>query len=227
MNIEAFSKMNKLINYYDELFMPSIYQYAFEGKLVKNSDGTNYGVSVDSSIKKENGKYIDVSDELKKDVSKEIPFEVPETHKWFRLGDLVKFRPTKKTENGNQIIINTNYLRKKGTTNYASSGKFVYKGEIIMLMDGSNSGEMFEVPIDGYLGSTFSVLQIESECEEYITLFIKMNKHILSGNKRGAAIPHLDKKLFNSLLIPLPPLKEQKEIVKKIKEIEDIINEVK
>ncbi|WP_270986238.1 restriction endonuclease subunit S, partial [Campylobacter upsaliensis] len=41
-------------------------------------------------------------------------------------------------------------------------------------------------------------------------------KDFFKGNKKGAAIPHLDRKLFTNLSIPLPPLCEQQEIVKKL-----------
>lgn len=195
--------------------------------MLSNIYSDDYGVDVESSIIREGDKYFEVINEEKADITSDILFDVPSNYKWFRLGDLVKFRTTKKSDMGEQIIINTNYLRKKGIVDYANNGKFVCKGEMVILMDGSNSGELFEVPIDGYLGSTFSVLEIESDYKEYILKFIRMSKNILSGNKRGAAIPHLDKKLFNSLLIPLPPVDEQKEIVRKIKKIESVINEVR
>ncbi|TLE15919.1 hypothetical protein LS72_005005 [Helicobacter apodemus] len=44
-------------------------------------------------------------------------------------------------------------------------------------------------------------------------IFYFTTKDFFKGNKRGAAIPHLDRNLFFNLEIPLPPLAEQKEIV--------------
>ncbi|EPO1980137.1 restriction endonuclease subunit S [Campylobacter upsaliensis] len=37
-------------------------------------------------------------------------------------------------------------------------------------------------------------------------------KTFLKATKKGAAIPHLDRKLFTNLSIPLPPLQEQEHI---------------
>ncbi|WP_317324308.1 restriction endonuclease subunit S [Leyella lascolaii] len=44
-------------------------------------------------------------------------------------------------------------------------------------------------------------------------------KELLRKSKRGAAIPHLNKEIFYSLIIGIPPYQEQMRIVNRINEI--------
>ena len=54
---------------------------------------------------------------------------------------------------------------------------------------------------------------------QYVLYFIQFYKDLLRNSKKGAAIPHLNKELFYSLFIGLPPLAEQLRIVEKIEEL--------
>lgn len=108
-------------------------------------------------------------------------------------------------------------MRGKSTGNIVEQGKFVKKDDNIILVDGENSGEVFTVPQDGYMGSTFKQLWISSSMyKPFVLSFIRFYKDILRNSKRGAAIPHLNKDLFNNLLVGIPPLEEQKRIMQKI-----------
>ena len=91
------------------------------------------------------------------------------------------------------------------------------KGDNIILVDGENSGEVFTVPCDGYMGSTFKQLWVSREMYlPYVLYFIQFYKDRLRNSKKGAAIPHLNKDIFYNLLIGIPPCKEQIQISKKI-----------
>lgn len=64
------------------------------------------------------------------------------------------------------------------------------------------------------MGSTFKLLRQSSlMSEDYIQLIFELYRDLYKNNKKGAAIPHLDKELFKTLLIPIPPVKEQNRIV--------------
>ena len=54
---------------------------------------------------------------------------------------------------------------------------------------------------------------------QYVLYFIQFYKDLLRNSKKGAAIPHLNKELFYSLLIGIPPLSEQQRIVNTIQNI--------
>ena len=85
---------------------------------------------------------------------------------------------------------------------------------LLILVDGENSGEVFRTPIDGYQGSTFKLLSINYDMNtEYVLQVINLHRTILRENKVGSAIPHLNKKLFKAIEVPIPPYKEQQRIV--------------
>ena len=107
-------------------------------------------------------------------------------------------------------------MRGKSSGTNIEQGRLVYKDDNIILVDGENSGEVFIVPQDGYMGSTFKQLWISSSLyKAYVLAFIQFYKETLRNSKRGAAIPHLNKDLFYGLIIGIPPLQEQRRIVQK------------
>ena len=112
-----------------------------------------------------------------------------------------------------------------GSFTMKQSGKHIKQGTTLILVDGENSGEVFRTPIDGYQGSTLKILNINKNVNsKYILLFIKLNQKTLRENKVGSAIPHLNKKMFRELTIPIPPYQEQLRIVSKIEEVFKAIN---
>ena len=120
----------------------------------------------------------------------------------------------------NGICLDAKYLRGKSSANIIVKGKYVHAGENIILVDGENSGEVFTVPQDGYMGSTFKQLWLSSIMwKPYVLAFILFYKEELRNSKRGAARPHLNKALFYNLPIGIPPLPEQQRITKRISEL--------
>ena len=125
---------------------------------------------------------------------------------------------------GKQCLLDARYLRGKSSGNIVEQGKLVHKGDNIMLVDGENSGEVFIVPQDGYMGSMFKQLWISSSMyEPYVLAFIQFYKETLRNSKKGAAIPHLNKELFYDLIIGIPPQQKQKIIVQKIKQLMQLL----
>ena len=123
-------------------------------------------------------------------------------------------------QTGSQVRLDAKYLRGKSSSTYIQEGKFVEKGDNIILVDGENSGEVFTAPIDGYMGSTFKQLWI-SKCLylPYVLDFIRFYKDELRNSKKGAAIPHLNKDIFKNLVIGIPPYDEQVRIVNMLNSI--------
>ena len=148
----------------------------------------------------------------------ELPFDFPSTWSIARLNAVCQLTDGLKTI-GKQCLLDAKYLRGKSSETIVEQGKLVYKGDNIMLVDGENSGEVFFVPQDGYMGSTFKQLWISSSMyEPYVLAFIQFYKETLRNSKKGAAIPHLNKELFYGLIIGIPPLQEQRRIVQKLEQ---------
>ena len=123
------------------------------------------------------------------------------------------------------------YIDVKGlrTGNYVSkqSGKYVPADTTLIIVDGENSGEVFHTPVEGYQGSTMKVLDINSEMNaQYVLYFVKLYQKILRENKVGSAIPHLNKKMFRELVIPVPPLEEQERIIRAIQQYYCILDNI-
>jgi type I restriction enzyme S subunit len=153
----------------------------------------------------------------------ELPLDFPSSWSLARLNAVCQLTDGLKTT-GKQCLLDAKYLRGKSSETIVEQGKLVYKGDNIMLVDGENSGEVFIVPQDGYMGSTFKQLWISSSMyEPYVLAFIQFYKETLRNSKKGAAIPHLNKELFYGLIIGIPPLQEQRRIVQKLEQSSQLL----
>ena len=203
----------------------SILQLAIQGKLVEQrpEDGTAeelYEQIQEEKQKLRQEKKIKKQKALPEITEDEIPFDIPDSWKWVRGGNIYCLLDGVKTEGIEYPYLEAKYLRGKVEPRINNSGKFACKGTVVVLVDGENSGELFTLQEDGYMGSTFKILYIpESVYKPYVLNFIDFHRQELRNNKRGAAIPHLNKDLFFGLMLPLPPLAEQKRIVAKIEEL--------
>jgi len=110
--------------------------------------------------------------------------------------------------------LDVKYLRGERDFKTLTNGRYVVANSLLILVDGENSGEVFRTQIEGYQGSTFKQLHININMfAEYILHVINLHRKALRENKVGSAIPHLDKKLFKAIEVPVPPYKEQVRIV--------------
>ena len=237
---KAQDKLNKLNEELSYTIRKSILQEAIQGKLVPQIAEEGTAQELLEQIKTEKQKLVKEG-KLKKstlatsvifrgDDNKyyeqigseiteiDLPFEFPSSWSIARLNAVCQLTDGLKTT-GKQCLLDAKYLRGKSSETIVEHGKFVYKGDNIMLVDGENSGEVFIVPQDGYMGSTFKQLWISSSMyEPYILAFIQFYKETLRNSKKGAAIPHLNKELFYGLIIGIPPLQEQRRVVQKIEQ---------
>ncbi len=149
----------------------------------------------------------------------ESDFVFPDTWVVVRLADICRLTDGEKKQ-GEYVCLDAKFLRGKSIGDKVDKGKFVAKGDTIILVDGENSGEVFTTPCDGYMGSTFKRLWVSGEMFlPYVLPFIQLYKDHLRNSKKGAAIPHLNKDIFYNLLIGIPPKQEQQRISAKIEEL--------
>ncbi len=226
-------KLLSLDKHFADNLPKSILQHAVEGKLVQQDIQDEPASILYDKIVKEKENLINQG-QIKKEkpippvTDDEIPYNIPESWKWVRLGEVCNLINGNKTTNINLPLLNAKYLRTRQEKQIYNEGIKVNKNDYIILVDGENSGEVFKAFEDGILGSTFKILNINSNIfENYILHILYFYKNTFKKQKKGAAIPHLDKELFKNILIPLPPLKEQERIVKKVDELLTYYNKLK
>ncbi len=61
---------------------------------------------------------------------------------------------------------------------------------------------------------------------DYVLQVINLHRKTLRENKVGSAIPHLNKKLFKAINVPIPPYEEQKRIVNAINQTFTILDKI-
>lgn len=133
------------------------------------------------------------------------------------MGMLCSLSDGEKQTDVERINLDVKYLRGERDAKTLTAGKFTPANSLLILVDGENSGEVFRTPIEGYQGSTFKRLSIKNDMNtDYVLQVINLHRKILRENKVGSAIPHLNKKLFKEIEVPIPPYKEQQRIVEAI-----------
>ena len=217
-NQNAQDRLNAEIN---EKLKKSILQEAIQGKLVPQFVEEGTAQELLEQIKQEKQKLVKEGKQKKsaltdsvifkgddnkyyeqingQAVQIECDYDFPYSWSPARLSSICSLIDGEKKE-GQQLCLDAKFLRGKSAGEYQQRGKFVHKGDNIILVDGENSGEVFTVPCDGYMGSTFKQLWVSSAMHlPYVLNFILFYKELLRKSKRGAAIPHLNKEIFYSL----------------------------
>ena len=230
----------------DEL-RKSILQLAIQGKLVKQNPDDEPASELVKKIYEEKKKLV-AEGKIKKDKNESyifkgddncyyekigcssakllenMPFELPNGWIWIRQSNLCWLDNGNKTQSGELPYLEAKVIRQNKPDKYQTSGVVVDSNFKLILVDGENSGEIFTPPFQGYMGSTFKILDVTLEIDfQYLLLIFELNLDLYRNSKTGAAIPHLNKKLFKENLIALPPLNEQQRIVKKLSEFDPLL----
>ena len=235
---KAQERHNLLNSSLNDVIRKSILQEAIQGKLVPQDPSDEPASILLQCIRDEKQRLVKGGKLKKKDVidstifrgddnryyerinkevvEVELPCDYPNSWCVVRLKDICQLIDGVKM-NGKGICLDAKYLRGKSSPTYIDKGRFVRANGNIILVDGENSGEVFTVPEDGYMGSTFKQLWLSTAMyKPYMLAFILFYKEALRNSKRGAAIPHLNKELFYNLPIGIPPYQEQERIAQRI-----------
>ena len=153
-----------------------------------------------------------------------------------KLGDISSLIKGKKPNifvtKSSKPYLTAKVVRKTEEPKYApedcTTSIWVEKEDIVIIMDGSNSGEMF-TGLEGALASTMGIVKYPKELlsPKFLLYFLITHRDRFTKSRTGAAIPHLNKEEFENLQIPIPSLKDQQRIVKIIDESFESIANVK
>ena len=137
-----------------------------------------------------------------------------------------------KEENGCLPYLSPDYLRNiSQPESYAQPDSklvVVNEGEVIVLWDGSNAGEIL-ISKKGILASTMTLLEFdENEIDKnYFGYSFQQLEYILKSKTAGSGIPHADKGVINKLNFYKPSLPEQVSIANILSKVDEAIESVK
>lgn len=228
---KAYSEVEELNKKFPEDMQKSILQYAIQGKLVEQREEEGTAEELYQEIQDEKKRLIEEG-KIKKtkalpEISEdEIPFDIPESWKWVRLGDVIKLTSGQDmtsseyndTSNGIPYltgasnIINGELIINRWTPHPKA---LAVRGDILLTCKGTVGKTVIldqeEVHIARQL---MSIRPIQSDAK-YIQYFLNSYVNVLKV-KAKSMIPGIERKDVLQAPFPLPPLNEQKRIVEKI-----------
>ena len=231
----------------------SILQLAIQGKLVPQIPEEGTGEELFLQIQAEKQALIKAGiikkEKLLPEITEdEIPFDIPETWRWIKLGKLVRviggvsYKKGDVRKSGIRILRGGNIQSMKVLTDeddvflpheYKDDEKQVRVGDILIVAStGSKTviGKAGYVDIempDTMIGAFLRICRpVYSEIIEYLRCLFDSEfyrKHIRDLSQ-GTNINNVKESYITEFVIPLPPLAEQKRIVAKIEELLPLID---
>ena len=248
---------NKLNSEIKEKLRKSILQEAIQGKLVPQiaSEGTaqelleqikteKLKLVKEGKLKKsalndsvifrgDDNKYYEQIGKKCLDITEQIPFEIPNSWTWARMGQVGDWGAGSTPQRGNQDYYGGNILwLKTGELNndvvYDTEEKITQRafqdcslrmnniGDILIAMYGATIGKL------AIVGKELTTNQACCGCTPYIVYnwflfyFLMASRDSFIKKGEGGAQPNISRVKLVEHLIPLPPLNEQKRIVKRI-----------
>ena len=224
-----------------EQLKASILQYAIQGKLVEQRPEEGTGEELYRQIQAEKQRLIKEG-KIKKEKAlpeiseDEFPFEIPESWKWVRLSTIgiTQTGNTPSKSHPEYIGIDIPFI----TPGDILNGQICYNNQALSLL-GKNvarvcdEDSIMQVCIGGSIGKvaiTDRKVAFNQQINVVSPLFclskylfaVMQSVYLTTSMKEragGTATPIINRGLWDSLCIPLPPLAEQKRIVAKIEEL--------
>ena len=226
-----------------EQLKASILQYAIQGKLVEQRPEEGTGEELYRQIQAEKQRLIKEG-KIKKEKAlpeiseDEFPFEIPESWRWVRWGDLsqsiqygynapaqdvgrIKMVRISDIQDGKVLLDTVPYceIREEEIPTY-----LLQKNDILFARTGGTVGKSYlvkDVPEESiYAGYLIRTRYSSLLCPEYMKYFMEslLYWNQLRNGTIATAQPNCNGKTLSKMILPLPPLAEQKRIVAKIEE---------
>ena len=247
------NSIKKLNNEFPEKLKKSILQDAVQGKLVPQDPADEPAAVLleriraekeqlikvgkikrdkhESVIFRRDNSYYEKVDGIERCIDDEIPFEIPDSWEWTRMGTIVTllsgtdFKPEEYNESGNGIpyIIGASSLSKNQVlvTRWTETPRIIAnKGDILLVCKGSGYGKSIICNVDvAHIARQIMAIKKNDILDmEYIRFFLQANFDLLKSKGQGV-IPGIDRNSVLTLLLPLPPLSEQYKISTQVKQI--------
>lgn len=237
----AYEKLEQFNAKFPEDMKKSILQYAIQGELVEQRPEEGTGEELYRQIQTEKQR-LTKEGKIKKEkplpeiAEDEIPFDIPESWKWVRLSTIgiTQTGNTPSKSHPEYIGIDIPFI----TPGDILNGQICYSNQALSLLGKEVArvccaGSIMQVCIGGSIGKAaityrevafnqqINVVSPIACLSEYLFAVMQSAYFTTSMKERagGTATPIINRGLWDSLLIPLPPLAEQRRIVAKLEEI--------
>lgn len=251
---KAEEQLSKLNAEFPDKLRKSILQQAVQGKLTERDPADEPASELLKRIKVEKEALIKAG-KIKKEkplpkiTEDDKPFDIPDTWEWVRLSEVIDVRDgthdtPKYLPNGYPLITGkdfyngyfelnkTQYISKEDYEEIIKRSK-VDVGDILFSMIGGNIGSMIRISEDNYFDMAIKNVAlfkqyVKSETlSYYLFYFLQSQIDRMRKSAKGGAQPFVPLNLLRSYPFPLPPLAEQKRIVKQVEELLALCDELK
>ena len=229
-----------------EQLKASILQYAIQGKLVEQRVEEGTGEELYQQIQAEKQRLIQEK-KIKKEkplaeISEdEVPFDIPESWKWVKVGNVGSWSSGATPSRTNPAYyggiipwlktgdLNDGFIKKipEFITDWAlekTSVRLNPVGSVLMAMYGATIGKLGILDISATTNQACcACIPYEGIHNKYLFYYLMSMRRSYIGMAEGGAQPNISKEKIVNSLIPLPPLAEQKRIVAKIEELLPLI----
>ena len=202
-------------------------------KLVKESKLKKSALNESVIFRGDDNKYYELIGKKCLDITEQIPFEIPNSWTWARMGQVGDWGAGSTPQRGNQDYYGGNILwLKTGELNndivYDTEEKITHRafqdcslrmnkiGDVLIAMYGATIGKL------AIVGKELTTNQACCGCTPYVVYnwflfyFLMASRDSFIKKGEGGAQPNISRVKLVEHLIPLPPLNEQKRIVKRI-----------
>ena len=197
-----------------------------EGKLKKSS-------LIDSIIYKgDDNKYFEKNGKIEKDITNEIPFEIPDTWAWSRLSNLVILLSGRDLEPSQYNSVSNGIPYMTGASNFRNGNLIKNRwtetpivisilGDLLITCKGTIGEMSFNTIGDIHIARQIMALRSSFVNLKYIQYYLSANIQELQ-KQANSMIPGISRDTLLNALVPVPPLIEQARIVSKIKQLASI-----
>ncbi len=238
---QAWSRLEEFNKRFPVDMQKSILQTAIQGKLVPQLPEEGTGEELFQQIQAEKQALIKAG-KIKKEkplpeiTEDEIPFDIPDSWKWVRLGDCTGYAQTKekispKDIRGDMWSLDLEDIQKdtgailvktKASERKINGDKVVFrKGQVLYSKLRPYLKKILVAPDDGICTPELVPFDTYLVDENYIAYVLKSPHidYVINSVTYGVKMPRVGTDTMINLLIPLPSLAEQKRIVAKLEEI--------
>ncbi|MBI5092940.1 MAG: restriction endonuclease subunit S [Candidatus Hydrogenedentes bacterium] len=183
---------------------------------------------------------------------KEIPFELPRSWRWSRLGSEAEFingDRGKNYPNKNEYVptgvpfINTGHIQPGGTLSltsmhYLTRAKYdslrngkVQKDDLVYCLRGATLGKtaIIDQFIEGAVASSLVIIRLGCNLTPrytYYYLISPLGRELITRFDNGSAQPNLSANSVTRYVAPVPPLAEQRRIVAKVDQLMALVDQL-